>query len=109
VRPTNVRGTQEGYGRSVDSRTRRDCSRPIRSHAEDLPVAVTNFRPLLAGRRVHQDEPEVRIVGVQCDAARGAVGVVVGVCEDARQRPVARPDPTLSTVTVPGVILSLLG
>ena len=54
--------------------------------------------PLLAERGVDQDEPEVRVFGVQRDAARNSVRVVVRMREDAREGPVAsRHGPKLST------------
>ncbi len=51
--------------------------------------SVSNV-PLLAERGVDQDEPEVWVIGVQRDAARNPVRVVIWMREDARQGPVAR-------------------
>ena len=46
--------------------------------------------PLLAERGVNQDEPEVRLIGVQRDTAGGPVRVVVRMREDAGEGPVTR-------------------
>ena len=51
--------------------------------------------PLLTRRRVHEDETEVRFVGMQRDAAGGSVGVVVRVREDAGERAVGRHRPSV--------------
>ena len=57
--------------------------------------SVSNV-PMLAERGVNQDEPEVWLIGVQRDAARDPVRVVVRVREDARKGPVARHRSKLS-------------
>ena len=57
--------------------------------------SVSNV-PMLAERRMNQDEPEVWLCGVQRDAARTPVCVVVRVREDARKGPVARHRSKLS-------------
>ena len=49
--------------------------------------SVSNV-PMLAERGVNQDEPEVWLIGVQRDAARNPVRVVVWVREDAGEGPV---------------------
>ena len=51
---------------------------------------------LLAQCGVDQDEPEVRVLGVQRDAARSPVRVVVWMREDASKGPVAGHDSNLS-------------
>lgn len=56
---------------------------------------------LLAECGVDQDEPEVGVIGVKCDAARSSVRVVVWVREDASEGPVAGHDSNLSAVTAP--------
>lgn len=52
--------------------------------------------PVLAERGVDQDKPEVWVIGVQRDAARGPVRVVVWMREDAGKGPVAGHHSNLS-------------
>lgn len=99
---TSSRGTSATPPSGRPSHSCRSGTRPSARHAASSSARrmeprvsrvagnPSRMSPWLDRGRVREDEPEVRLVGVQRHASCGPVGVVVRVREDAGERPVGR-------------------